>query len=32
MYKNIEKQVKLKLKDKVEYEEGQGDSKTHVQK
>ena len=32
MYKNIEKQVKLALKDQVEYLEGQVVSKTLVQK
>lgn len=31
MYKNIEKQVKLELKDLVEYQEGQVVSKTLVQ-
>lgn len=31
MYKNIEKQVKLQLKDLVEYQEGQVVSKTLVQ-
>ena len=31
MYKNIEKQVSLRLKDLVEYQEGQVVSKTLVQ-
>lgn len=31
MYKNIEKQTKLKLKDQVEYQDGQVVSKTLVQ-
>ena len=31
MYKNIEKQIKLRLKDQVEYQPGQVVSKTLVQ-